>query len=87
MHDFLNDKVLYPHFNLRLNNRPSRKGGLQFEIPMVKYKVGKESAQYRGQVIWNFSLKSILRRLSKNINSFSFEAPMIAMKDRNVVYF
>ena len=57
MHDVLNDKVLYPHFNLRLNNRPSRKGGLQFEIPKVKYKVGKESAQYRGQVIWNFSLK------------------------------
>ena len=57
MHDVLNDKVLYPHFNLRLNNRPSRKGGLQFEIPKVKYKVGKESAQYRGHVIWNFSLK------------------------------
>ena len=87
MHDVLNDKALYHHFNLRLNNRPSRKGGLKFEIPKVKYEVGKESPQYRGQVIWNFSLKSILRRLSKNINSFSFEAPMIAMKDRNVVYF
>ena len=45
MHDVLNDKALYPHLYLRLNNRPSRKGGLQFEIPRVKYKVGKESTQ------------------------------------------
>ena len=56
-----------------------------------------ESAQYRGPVIWNFiarllnfnanvqkdSFKNILRRLSQNINIFSFEAPMIAMKDRD----
>ena len=48
------------------------------------HKVGKESAQYRGPVIWNFtarlanfnaniqkdSFKNILRRFSQNINSF-----------------
>ena len=54
MHDVLNDKILYPPFNLRLGNRPSRTGGLQVEIPRVNYKVGKESAQYREPVIWNF---------------------------------
>ena len=93
--------ILPPLFNLRLNNRPSRRVGLQFEITKVKYKVGKESVQYRRPVIWNFvnrfinfnanvlkdSFKNILRRLSQNINSFSFEAPMIALKDRNFVYF
>ena len=87
--------------NLRLGNRPSRTGGLQVEIPRVNYKVGKESAQYRGPVIWNFiarlanvnaniqkdSFKNILRRFSQNINSSSFETPMIAMKDRDFVYF
>ena len=98
----LNDKILYAPFNLRVGNRPSRTGGLQVEIPRVNYKVGKESAQYRGPVIWNFiarlanfnaniqkySFKNILRRFSQNIiNSFSFEAPMIAMKDRDFVYF
>ena len=101
MHDVLNDKALYPPFNLRLNNRPLHRGGLQIEIPRVKYKVGKESAQYRGPIIWNFinrlvnfnadvqidSFKTILHRLSQNINSFSFKAPMIAMKDRDFVYF
>ena len=100
MHDILH-KVLYPPFDLKLDNRPSRRGGLQIEIPRVNYYVGKESAQYRGPVIWNFitrlvnfnanvqkdSFKNILRRLSQNINSFSFEAPMIAMKDRDFVYF
>ena len=84
-----------------LRDRPSRTGGLQVKIPRVNYKVGKESAQYRGPVIWNFiarlanfnvniqkdSFKNILRRLSQNINSFLFEAPMIAMKDRDFVYF
>ena len=55
MHDVLNDKALYHPFNLRLKNRPSRRGDLQIETPRVKlkYKVGKESAQYRGPVIWN----------------------------------
>ena len=64
MHDVLNGKALNLPFNLRLNDRPSRRGGLKFEIPRVKYKVGKESAQYRGPVIWNF-----INRLqgSKNI--------------------
>ena len=99
MHDGLNGKALYLPFNLRLGNRPSRKGGYRF--PRVKYKVGKESAQYRGPVIWNFmnrlvnfnanvqkhSFKNILRRLSQNVNSFPFEAPMIAMKDGDFVYF
>ena len=101
MHDVLNDKILYPRFNLRLRNRPSRTGGLQVEIPRVNYKVGKESAQYRGPVLWNFiarlanfnvniqkdSFKNNLRRLSQNINNFLFEAPMIAMKDQDFVYF
>lgn len=101
MYDILNDKALYPPSNLSLNNKPSRRGCLQLEIPRVKYKVGKETAQYRGPVIWNFmnrlinfhanvqldSSKNILRRLSQNINSLSFEAPMIAMKDRNFVFF
>ena len=36
MHDILN-KVLYPPFGLKLDNRPSRMGGLQIEIPRVKY--------------------------------------------------
>ena len=97
MHDILNDTALKLPFNLRLNNWPSRRGGLKFEILRVKYKVGKESAQYRGPAIWNFinrlvnfnaniqkdSFKNILRRLSQNINcSFSFKAPMIATKDK-----
>ena len=80
---------------MKLVNRPSRREGLQIEIPWMEYKVGKESAQYRDPVIWNFitrlvnfianvkkdSFKNILRRLSQNINRFSFEAPMIARKD------
>ena len=37
MHDILNGKVLYPPFDLKLDNRPSRRGGLQIEIPRVKY--------------------------------------------------
>ena len=41
MHDILSDKVLYPPFNLKLVNRPSRRGGLQIEIPRVEYKVGR----------------------------------------------
>ena len=67
MHDILNDKALYhPFSNLRLNNRPLRSGGLQFEIPRVKYKVGnsKESTQYRVPVIWNF----INRLVNSNAN-------------------
>ena len=98
--NILNQRFLLAN---RLGNIPSRTGGLQVEIPRVNYKVGKESAQYRGPVIWNFiarlanfnaniqtdSFKNILRRFSQNINSFSFEAPMIAtcMKDRDFVYF
>ena len=86
---------------MKLGNRTSQRGGLQIEIPRVMYKVGKESAQYRGPVIWNFitrlvnfnenvpkdSLKNILHRLSQNINSFLFEAPIIAMKAQDFVYF
>ena len=95
IHDILYDKVLYPPFNLKLVNRPSRREGLQIEIPWMDNKVGKESAQYRDPVIWNFitrlvnfianvkkdSFKNILRRLSQNVNRFSFEAPMIARND------
>ena len=68
---------------------------------MDNYLDARESSEYRGPVIWNFiarlanfnaniqkdSFKNILRRFSQNINSFSFEAPMIAMKDRDFVYF
>ena len=64
MHDILNGKVLYPPFDLKLDNRPSRRGGLQIEIPRVNYYVGKESAQYRGPVIWNF----ITRMVNFNAN-------------------
>ena len=49
--NLLNQRFLLAN---RLGNRPSRTGGLQVEIPRVNYKVGKESAQYRGPVIWNF---------------------------------
>ena len=54
MDDIFNDEVLNPPLNLRIDNRPSRRCGLQIEIPRLKSKVGKESAQYRSQVIWNF---------------------------------
>jgi len=64
MHDVINGKALYLPFNLKLGNRPSCRGGLQFEIPRVEYKVGKESAQYRGPVIWNF----INRLVNSNAN-------------------
>ena len=65
---------------MKLGNRTSHWGGLQIEIPRVIYKVGKESAQYRGPVIWNFitrlvnfnanvpkdSLKNILHKLGSH---------------------
>ena len=71
MHDVLNDKILYPPFNLRLGNRPSHTGGLQVEIPGVNYKVGKESAQYREPVIWNFIAR--LANFNVNIQNDSFK--------------
>ena len=71
MHDVLNDKILYSPFNSRLGNRPSRTGGLQVEIPRVNYKVGKESAQYRGPVIWNFIAR--LANFNANIKKDSFK--------------
>ena len=37
MRDILNGKVLYPPVDLKLDNRPSRRGGSQIEIPRVKY--------------------------------------------------
>ena len=68
MHDVLNGKALYLPFNLRLGNRPLRRGGLQIEIrPRVKYKVGKESVQYRGPVIWNFKHFALTVPLSTQI--------------------
>ena len=70
MHDILN-KVLYPPFDLKLDNRPSRRGGLQIEIPRVKYYVGKESAQYRGPVIWNFITRLV--NLNANVQKDSFK--------------
>ena len=71
------------------------------EIPRVKYEVGKETLQYRGPVIWNFlnrvinvessvskdSFKQIIRKFSKDINNFTFKAPMIVKKDDNFIYF
>ena len=59
MHDVLSDKAPFLPLNLRLNNRPSRRGRLQYKIPRVKYKVGNESAQYRGSVIPNFTNRLI----------------------------
>ena len=64
MHDILRNEILNPPFNLRIHNRPSRRGGLQIEIPRVKFKVGKESVQYRGLVIWNY----INMMVSFNVN-------------------
>ena len=80
--------------------RSSRRGS-QFVIPRVKYEIGKQSIQYRGPTIWTFlnrlininesiskdKFKQILRRFSKNINNFSFRAPMIANKRNDYVYF
>lgn len=64
MHDILSNEILNPPFNLRIQNRPSRKGGLHIEMPRVKFKVGKESVQYRGPIIWNY----INMMVSFNVN-------------------
>ena len=87
-------------FTLKSGSRPSRRGS-QFVIPCVKYEIGKQSIQYRGPTIWTFrkrlininesiskdKFKQILRRFSKDINNFSFTAPMIANKHNDYVYF
>ena len=70
MHDILNDKLsLISPFNLKLGNGPSCRGGLQFETPGVKYSVGKESAQYRRPVIWNFitRLVNLMQTFKKTV--------------------
>ena len=86
-------------FTLKSGSRPSRRGS-QFVIPRVKYETGKQSIQYRGPTIWTFlnrlininetiskdKFKQILRRFSKDINNFSFRAPMIANKHNDYVY-
>ena len=72
-----------------MQKRSSRRGN-QVEIPGVRYKVGKESVQYRGPVIWNFfnkivnlnlsettkkdRFKQMLGRFSKDIKELSFKA-------------
>ena len=87
-------------FTLKSGSRPSRRGS-QFVIPRVKYEIRKQSIQYRGPTIWTFlnrlininesiskdKFKQILRRFSKDINNFSFRAPMIANKHDHYVYF
>ena len=87
-------------FTLKSGSRPSRRGS-QFVFPCVKYEIGKQSIQYRGPTIWTFrkrlininesiskdKFKQILRRFSKDINNFSFTAPMIANKHNDYVYF
>ena len=87
-------------FTLKSGSRPSRRGS-QFVIPRVKYESGKQFIQYRGPTIWTFlnrlininetiskdNFKQILRRFSKDINNFSFRAPMIANKHNDYVYF
>ena len=92
--------VLASLFTLKSGSRPSRRGS-QFVIPRVKYEIGKQSIQYRGPTIWTFlnrlininesiskdKFKKILRRFSKDINNFSFRAPMIANKHDHYVYF
>ena len=91
MHVVLNNKALYPPFNLRLNNRPSRRGGLHFEIPRVKYKVGKESAQCRGPVIWNFVNRfinfnaNVQKDRFKNILFYLQSCILIAIAHRSTV--
>ena len=50
--------------------RPSRRGGLQFEVPRVKHKLGKESVQYRGPVIRNFINRLV--NFNANIQKHSF---------------
>ena len=86
-------------FNVKTQTTLSR-NGIQFMIPGPLYKIGKETVQYRGPVIWNLlnrivkfnqsinkdSFKQMLRRFSKDIN-FSFKAPTIAHKDLMYIYF
>ena len=87
-------------FTLKSGSRSLRRGS-QFVIPRVKYEIGKQSIQYRGPTIWTFlnriininetiskdKFKQILRRFSKDINNFSFRAPMLANKQNDYVYF
>jgi hypothetical protein len=103
MHDVLHDKVpdsMKSFFKVKTHTRSSRSDN-QVEIPRIKYDIGKETVQYRDPVIWNFlnrivklklniskdNFKQVLRRLSKDINDFSFKAPMVAKKDNNYVFF
>ena len=81
-------------FTLKSGSRPSRRGR-QFVI-----QIGKQSIQHRGPTIWTFlnrlininetiskdKFKQILRRFFKDINNFSFRAPMIANKHNDYVY-
>ena len=76
-------------FTLKSGSRSLRRGS-QFVIPRVKYEIGKQSFQYRGPTNWTFlnrlininesiskdKFKQILRRFSKDINNFSFRAPI-----------
>lgn len=76
---------------------PVRKVPMNTHAPwMMKHL--KDLIQKRQQAFHNNSADSIpykfypkahniLRRLTQNMNSFSFEAPMIAMKYRDFVYF
>ena len=49
------------------------------------YEVGKDSVQYRGPIIWNFLNRIV--RFSKDTNEFSCEAPMIAKKSDDFIFF
>ena len=87
-------------FTLKSGSRSSWRGS-QFVIPSVKCEIGKQSIQYRGPTIWTFvnrlininktigkdKFKQFLRWFSKDINNFSFRAPMLANKHNDYVYF
>ena len=73
----------------------------QFDIITFNSDTGRNTLQYRGPVIWNFlnrlltvperfrSFKQILRKHSRDINTFSFNkgVSLIAMKKDDFVYF
>ena len=81
---------------------PTNNGLLMRNVACLPvFEIGKQSIQYRGPTIWTFlnrlininetiskdKFKQILRRFSKDINNFSFRAPMIANKHNDYVYF
>ena len=87
-------------FFLRKISRSSRTQN-KFDIIRFNSDTGRNTLQYRGPVIWNFlnrlvtvperfcSFKRILRKYSRDINTFSFNkgVSLIAAKKEGFVYF